>query len=139
VLAFDFGEKRIGVAIGNSLSRHARPLAIVHAANPKSRFEQIAALVAQWQPTRLVVGIARATDGGEHLLTRRCERFANQLEGRTGLPVERVDERYSSAEAQLLQREARREGQAKPRREIDDLAAQVILQSYFEAADAKPA
>ena len=81
----------------------------------------------------------RASDGSTHLMTRRCERFANQLQGRFGLPIERVDERFSSVEAETLRRDLRRAGRLKASAGIDDLAAQIILQSYFEARDAKPA
>ncbi len=139
LLAFDFGEKRIGVAIGNSLTRSARPLAIIETLRKEERFEKIAALLTAWQPQRLVVGIALASDGSEHRMTQRCERFANQLQGRFGLPVERVDERFSSTEALALRRELRQKRSLKASSGIDDLAAQVILQSYFEARDAKTA
>jgi putative Holliday junction resolvase len=139
LLAFDFGEKRIGVAIGNSLTREARALTILTPTSATERLERIAALVQTWQPERLVVGIARASDGSTHLMTRRCERFANQLQGRFGLPIERVDERFSSVEAETLRRDLRRAGRLKASAGIDDLAAQIILQSYFEARDAKPA
>jgi putative Holliday junction resolvase len=139
VLAFDFGERRIGVAIGNSLTRQARPLTILESATSTQRFEQIHALLEEWRPERLVVGIARHDDGAPHRMTRRCERFADQLHGRFHLPVERIDERYSSVEAEALRRELRRAGTLKASSGIDDLAAQIILQSYFEAPDAKPA
>ncbi|MFZ5541155.1 MAG: Holliday junction resolvase RuvX [Pseudomonadota bacterium] len=116
VLGFDFGARRIGVAIGNTLTREARPLAIVDAAG-EARWARIAALIAEWQPARLVVGIARHPDGAAHEMTQRCERFARQLEGRYRLPVARVDERYSSAVV---------EGGR------DDAAAAVILQQYLD-------
>ncbi|MCX8114526.1 MAG: Holliday junction resolvase RuvX [Burkholderiaceae bacterium] len=116
VLAFDFGARRIGVAIGNTLTRQARPLAIVDAEGD-ARWARIAALIAEWQPARLVVGIPRHPDGAAHEMTVRCERFARQLEGRYRLPVERVDERYSSAVV---------EGGR------DDEAAAVILQQYLD-------
>lgn len=116
VLAFDFGARRIGVAIGNTLTREARPLAIVDAEGD-ARWARIAALIAEWQPARLVVGIPRHPDGAAHEMTARCERFARQLEGRYRLPVERVDERYSSAVV---------EGGR------DDEAAAVILQQYLD-------
>jgi putative Holliday junction resolvase len=116
VLGFDFGARRIGVAIGNTLTREARPLAIVPAEG-EARWARIAALIAEWQPARLVVGIPRHPDGAAHEMTQRCERFARQLEGRHRLPVARVDERYSSAVV---------EGGR------DDEAAAVILQQYLD-------
>jgi putative Holliday junction resolvase len=115
VLGFDFGARRIGVAIGNTLTREARPLAIVAAAGD-ARWQRLAALVDAWQPARLVVGIPRHPDGSAHEMTARCEKFARQLEGRLRRPVARVDERYSSAVV------------ADGR---DDEAAAVILQQWL--------
>ena len=102
LLAFDFGEKKIGVAIGNTLTRHARPLEIIHGEVRDARFARIEALLREWQPQRLVVGLALTADGGEQPATARCRRFANQLNGRFGMAVELVDERGSSMEAQRL-------------------------------------
>ena len=124
LLSFDFGEKKIGVAIGNTLTRQARPLEIIFSELRDVRFGRIAALLAEWQPRRLVVGLALAADGGEQPATARCRRFANQLNGRFGLPVVLVDERGSSMEAQgLLQTNA----------PDDAMAAMVILQRYLDA------
>lgn len=116
LLGFDFGLRRIGVAIGNSLTREARPLARLDAVGAV-RWRRIADLIGQWQPQRLVVGVARHPDGTAHELTAACERFARQLEGRFGLPVARVDERYSTAVT------------ASGR---DDEAAAVILQQHLD-------
>ncbi|HEY0294935.1 MAG TPA: Holliday junction resolvase RuvX [Bordetella sp.] len=102
LLGFDFGEKKIGVAIGNTLTRQARPLEIIFSELREARFGRIAQLLAEWQPQCLVVGLALAADGGEQPATARCRRFANQLNGRFGLPVVLVDERGSSLEAQDL-------------------------------------
>lgn len=136
ILAFDFGEKRTGVAVGNSLLRHARALTTLHAESTAERFAAIGALIAEWQPQRLVVGIPRATDGSAHTMTARCERFANQLNGRYNLPVERVDERYTSAAAESLRRAQRQaapgRGAARGVVAVDPLAAEIILQSYFD-------
>jgi putative Holliday junction resolvase len=115
LLGFDFGARRIGVAIGNDISGAARPLAIVPAEG-EACWTRIAALIEEWQPAALVVGIPRHPDGAAHELTVRCEKFARQLEGRFRLPVVRVDERYSSAVV---------EGGR------DDAAAAVILQQYL--------
>jgi putative Holliday junction resolvase len=97
VLAFDFGARRTGVAIANSVTRAARPLTTIAAATNDARWSAIAALFDQWQPTQWVVGIPRHPDGAADEMTARCERFARQLEGRFGRPVARVDERYTSA------------------------------------------
>lgn len=121
VLAFDFGLKRIGVAIGNTLVRQAQPLTVITAESNDARFAAIAALVAEWQPQRFVVGLPLHPDGAEHEMTARCRRFANQLGGRFGKPAVLVDERYSSAVIQ-----------AKRGDVIDAKAAAIILQQYFD-------
>jgi len=124
LLAFDFGTRRIGVALGNTLTRSARPLEVIPAEPLKTRFARIAALLAEWQPDRVVVGLALATDGSEQPATGRCRRFANQLHGRFGVAVALQDERNSSLEAQAMQT---RSG------DDDALAAAVILQRYLDA------
>ena len=116
MLGFDFGLRRVGVAIGNGVTRQAQPLAVIDDLGDV-RWRRIAELVAAWQPGQLVVGVARHPDGAPHEMTARCERFARQLAGRFGLPVARVDERYSSAVV------------ADGR---DDAAAAVILQQWFD-------
>lgn len=119
VIGFDFGARRIGVAIGNSVTREARPLTTVNAATVAARWDALAALVVEWEPARLVVGIPRHPDGTPHEMTARCERFARQLEGRTRRPVARVDERYTSAVS------ARAD-------DVDAAAAALILQQWFD-------
>ena len=121
VLGFDFGIKRIGIAMGNTLTGQAQPLAVVKVIDNAARFEQIGALIATWQPTKLVVGEPRHPDGAEHEMTLRCRRFANQLHGRFNLPVTLVDERYSSAVIKAKRGEI-----------IDAKAAAIILQQYFD-------
>ncbi|MFN7835376.1 MAG: Holliday junction resolvase RuvX [Burkholderiaceae bacterium] len=126
VLGFDFGVERIGVALGNTLTRTARPLETIARPDNRGRFERIAALIAEWSAQQLVVGIPRHPDGAEHDMTKRCERFACQLEGRTGLPVARADERYSSVEA----------ARSLPRGQtggLDAQAAAVILEQYLSS------
>ena len=120
VLAFDFGLKRIGVAVGEPELRTAHPLPAV------SDFVQIKKLVDEWQPASLVVGLPVA-DRGEHPLAKRVERFARQLEGRFRLPVARVDERFTSVEAEHRLRGLRKKA-------IDSVAAQLILEQYFDEA-----
>ena len=97
VLAFDFGARRTGVAIANSVTRAARPLTIITVDANDARWRAITALVDEWQPTQFVVGIPRHPDGAADEMTARCERFARQLEGRFGRLVARIDERYTSA------------------------------------------
>ncbi|TAL77886.1 MAG: Holliday junction resolvase RuvX [Burkholderiaceae bacterium] len=127
LLAFDYGTKKIGVAIGNSLIRQARPLEVLMPSTRAQRFAELARLIDQWQPARLIVGLPLATDGAEQYASMRCRRFANQLRGRFGALVELVDERGSSIEAQEL----------LGTHEADDaVAAAVILQRYFDSLPA---
>lgn len=100
LLGFDFGEKRIGVAVGNTLTGVARPLLVLSEPTVDGRFARIAALLDEWQPTGLVVGRPLHPDGTPHAVTALAERFARRLAGRFGLPVALVDERYSSVAAQ---------------------------------------
>lgn len=133
VLAFDFGQKRIGVAVGEEELAQAHPLTTIHGEGNRERFAAIAALLEEWQPSRLVVGLPLALDGTPHAMTARCSRFANQLRGRFGLPVDCAEERLTSVEAE----ERLRAGghTAKSAKEhLDAIAAQIILQCYFESA-----
>jgi putative Holliday junction resolvase len=98
-LAFDFGQKRTGVASGNRLTRSATPQRTINAEGEAARFEQVAARLKEWQPDALVVGVPYHPDGAPHDNTRRAQKFARQLRGRFNLPVFEVDERYSTTEA----------------------------------------
>lgn len=131
LLAFDFGEKRIGVAMGESSLKMAHPLTTIHATRNDTRLRAIADLVAEWQPVQFVVGLPTHLDGAEHAMTARCRGFAKQLEGRFRLPTALVDERLTSAEAHSMLRGFGRGGK-KDKALIDQLAAQRILQAYFD-------
>lgn len=131
VLAFDFGEKRIGVAVGERALGQAHPLTTIHGEANAGRFAAIAALIREWQPGSLVVGLPVALDGSAHAMTARCTRFANQLRGRFGLAVDYAEERLSSVEADERLRECGHNVQSA-REHMDALAAQIILQCYFE-------
>lgn len=131
VLAFDFGIKRIGVAIGETLLGQARALTSICAEDNAARFAAIGRLIVEWQPLQLVVGLPRALDGSEHEMTARCRRFAQQLEGRFKLPVTLIDERLSSTEAESRLAESGIHWQARKQR-VDALAAAIILQDYFD-------
>lgn len=120
-LAFDFGRRRVGVAVGNSLLRQATPLKTL-AAEGAARFAAIDALVREWQPSALVVGVPFHPDGAAHDNTLRARRFGRQLHGRFHLPVSEVDERYSTTEAL-----------ADGASDVDAAAAAVILQQYLRA------
>lgn len=123
VLGFDFGTRRIGVAIGNGVTREARALQTIDAGDNEARWSALTAVIDEWKPTQLVVGIPRHPDGEPHAMTTRCERFARQLEGRYRLPVARVDERYSSAVVEHAS-------------DVDAAAAAIIVQQWLDAPDA---
>ena len=131
VLAFDFGTKRIGVAIGNTLLRCANPLTTINEEKTDVRFAQIAVLIAEWQPGALVVGVPCNDDGTPHDMTALCRRFANRLKGRFNLPTILVDERYTSLAASAQLNEEGIHGR-KQKVLLDQYAAQQILQAYFE-------
>ncbi len=140
VLAFDFGTKRIGVAVGETLLGTARPLTTIHSETRDGRFSAIAALIAEWQPVLLVVGVPFSLAGEAHEMTERCRRFARQLEGRFRLPVSLVDERLSSASADQDLRERGLDWRQR-KASLDAEAAATILQSFFNerAAPGSPA
>jgi len=97
VLAFDFGARRIGLAVGNSITGSGQALAPITADNDDARFAQIATQITEWAPDQLVVGLPCHPDGAEHAMTAKARRFGNQLQGRFSLPIAWVDERYTSA------------------------------------------
>ena len=131
VLAFDFGTRKIGVAVGNTVVRVAHPLTTIEGEANAVRFAAIDALVAEWAPGALVVGRPLDGDGTEHEMTARAERFARQLESRFRLPVARVDERFTSRAAATALGEAGVRGRARTAA-LDEVAAQLILQSWFD-------
>jgi putative Holliday junction resolvase len=130
VLAFDFGTRRIGVAVGNTVTRAAQPLATIAAQPESARDAAIALLVADWQPATLVVGVPVHADGTPHAMTARAQRFARQLEDRFGVPVEHADEQHTTQLAQTALSEA---GAGRRGRAVRDrIAAQLILQGWFD-------
>ena len=120
-LAFDFGTRRVGVASGNALTRTATPLRTLATTAGKPPLDSIAALIAEWQPDALVVGVPRHPDGAAHDNTRRAQRFARQLHARFGLPVHEVDERYSTVEAR-----------SAGARDLDAASAAIILEQFLQ-------
>jgi putative Holliday junction resolvase len=119
ILAFDFGEKRIGVAVGNTITKTSEPLKIIQEKNQQDKFQAIEALIQEWQPQLLVVGLPTHPDGAEHEMTQKAKRFGNQLNGRFQKEVVWVDERYTSVSVDGGN---------------DALAAQLILQQYLDQA-----
>lgn len=135
LLAFDFGTRRIGIAVGNTLLRRAHPLATIADEKNEVRFAAIAALVQEWQPGALVVGQPSNADGTPHEMTALCRRFANRLKGRFNLPTILLDERYTSLAASAQLDEEGIHGM-KQKSLIDQYAAQQILQAYFDEPSA---
>ncbi|BDT76450.1 putative pre-16S rRNA nuclease [Polynucleobacter yangtzensis] len=121
-IAFDFGTRRVGVAVGNSVIKAGEPLKTIAAPNADALFRDIELLLAEWQPNQLVVGRPTHPDGSPHEMTAKAIRFGNQLHGRFQLPVAWVDERYTSA---VL------EGDAQMRDNLDAHSAALILEQYF--------
>lgn len=122
LLCFDYGTKRIGTAIGQSLTGTATPLDIVHCHKNRPDWKQIEQLLEEWKPDAIIVGIPVTMDGSPQVMTRAAEKFASQLEGRFRLPVFGVDERLSTYEAKT------RTGE---QREVDSVAAQAILETWL--------
>lgn len=131
LLAFDFGTKSIGVAIGQQLTGTARPLPALKAQDGTPDWNKIEVLLKEWQPDRVVVGLPLNMDGSEQLITARARKFANRIHGRFGLQVDLHDERLSTVEArtELFERGGFR---ALSKGSIDSLSAVIILESWFE-------
>lgn len=134
VLAFDFGTRRIGVAVGNTVTRTARALTTVSGTTQDARLEAIAALVAEWQPQFLLVGVPVHADGTPHAMTARAQGFARELTSRFGIEVALADERHTTELAQSALDQAGAGRKGRPLR--DAMAAQLILQGYLDDAAA---
>ncbi len=131
-MAFDFGEQRIGVAVGEHIVAQAQALTSIDHESNNVRFNRITALIAEWQPKLLLVGLPLNLAGEETEVTQLCKKFARRLNGRFNLPVILIDERYSSVEASQLLKQAGIKGRAQ-KTHLDQVAAQTILQSYFDS------
>ncbi len=134
IMAFDYGSKRIGVAIGQQLTATTRPLDTVAVRQNKPDWDHISRLLKEWQPDLLLIGLPLTEDGGEQEMSIAARRFANRLNGRYQLPVELVDERYSSMEAEEIVVNERRSGKLKKsklKQAVDQVAAALIIQSWF--------
>jgi putative Holliday junction resolvase len=130
LIGFDFGSRRIGVAVGETSTRIASPLAAIEGEANEVRFEAIGRIVDEWHPAGFVVGLPRHSDGSEHAVAKLAEKFARRLEARYGVPVAFVDETLTSAEAESTLRATRT--RAGKKSDIDALAAALILQSYLD-------
>ncbi|HEV7165939.1 MAG: Holliday junction resolvase RuvX [Gammaproteobacteria bacterium] len=137
-LGFDFGMKRIGAAVGQSLTGSASPLGVVAVRGGEPDWEAIGRLIGEWRPGALVVGLPYNMDLSEQDMTHRARHFAEQLTERFPLPVHTVDERLSSREAEAALKEQRQQGRRRITREdIDGAAACVILESWFNSKQGK--
>lgn len=130
VLAFDFGERRLGVAVGELELKLAHPLDTIHAESDRERLERIGRLVQEWRPVALVVGLPRHVDGSEHELTRRCRNFARRVRARFAIQTHLTDERLTSHAAGLALTQAGVRGR-RQKPVIDQVAAQQILEAFF--------
>ncbi len=136
LLGFDYGTKRIGVAVGQTLTGTASALSVIDVHNGRPDWDAIGRLLAEWKPVAVVVGRPCSMDGSEHELTKAARRFGNQLAGRYNLTIHTVDERLTSFEAEL---ELRGEGGRAGKQGVDAVAARLILQTWLDqcAAEAK--
>ena len=128
ILSFDYGTRRVGVAVGNSITQSGQALKTIAAPNSDALFQEIESLLKEWQPDQLVVGRPVHPDGTPHEMTAKAIRFGNQLHGRFHLPVSWVDERYTSA---VL------EGNSKMQDNLDAHSAVLILEQYFAEQSVK--
>ncbi|MEM7207977.1 MAG: Holliday junction resolvase RuvX [Pseudomonadota bacterium] len=137
-LGFDFGERKIGVAVGHALTSTANPLVTLKAEHGQPDWGVVADLIQEWKPRALVVGLPLQMDGTRQEVTRLAQKFANRLRGRFGLPVHTMDERLSSAEAaDFIKNEREKGNRGKTRRGDEDrIAAALILQHWLETRNA---
>ncbi len=134
LLGFDYGLKRIGVAVGQELTGTASALLTVRANDGKPDWDAISKLIGQWQPDAVVVGLPLNMDGSFHELSYRAQRFGNQLHGRYNLPAHFMDERLSSLDAE---RELKGKSRKVHAADIDKVAAKIILESWLMAQQAR--
>jgi len=134
ILGFDFGTKRIGIAIGQEVTATANPLTTITAVKHKPDWEAISKIIKEWQPDLFVVGLPVHMDGSEQPMTQAARRFSNQLNGRYQIPVALMDERLSSDEAESILKE---QSGFTDKAQIDMMSAQLILQSWMSLNEDK--
>lgn len=132
-LAFDYGTKKIGVAVGQSITKTASPLAVLPARDGIPDWDTIEKLIQEWQPSLFVIGMPFNMDGSENNMTVRAQKFLQRLNGRFNLPCYSIDERLSSREAKEIRRNmAEAHGKSYNERDvIDSISAQLILENWF--------
>lgn len=131
VLAFDFGSKNIGIAVGNSGLQSNTPLSVIKARDGIPKWDEIEAVIREWQASILVVGLPLNMDGSISEMSRRAKKFGNRLHARFKLPVQFVDERLSTREAKDLASELGHQG-SYAKHPVDALAASIVLRSWWE-------
>tara|TARA_B100000767_G_scaffold266277_1_gene283407 strand:+ start:1792 stop:2256 length:465 start_codon:yes stop_codon:yes gene_type:complete len=132
ILSFDFGEKRVGVAIGNNITNNVHPLETIETSKKIERYSKIESLLATWKPTQLIVGYPFNDDGSKSRMSSLAKKFGEKLKNKFNIPVHFVDERFSSSEAELRLK-ALEKNLKKRKHIIDQVAAMVILDSFFES------
>lgn len=141
-LAFDYGQKRVGIAVGDSITGTARPLPTVHIGRDEMDWRALLALIGEWRPQAVIVGLPLNDDGSEQAITTAARRFAKELERRCALPVHLADERFSSRAADDALRDARASGRMTRRvrkGDRDGQAARVILEQWMAMHAGDPA
>jgi len=135
VLVFDFGLKRTGVAVGNTIVGTASAVETLQALNGKPNWPRITKLIEQWSPTQLVVGMPKQLDGTDTPLTDPINKFCNQLNGRYNLPVDQANEQFTSIEAGRRLKEVRQAGRKKKvsKEDVDQLSAVIIFENWYQS------
>ncbi|MEZ9199003.1 Holliday junction resolvase RuvX [Shewanella sp. 10N.286.54.B9] len=131
VLGFDYGTKSIGIAIGEGLTASARPLMSIKAIDGIPKWEEIGAIIDEWKPDVVVVGLPLNMDGTEQEITQRAKKFANRLNGRFGVKIATQDERLTTADAKARLFEMGGY-KALTKGQVDAMSAVLIIESYFE-------
>ena len=133
VIAFDFGLKRTGVAVGNTLTGSATPECTLTGKDEQPDWDGISTLIKEWKPSQIVVGLPIELDGSESPLKKRIDRFCNQLNGRYNLSVDQENEQFTSIEAAERLKQLRQRGRKKKvtKDEVDKIAASIILESWM--------
>ncbi len=135
-LVFDFGTRKIGIASANRLAATVTALATIPARDGVPEWREIASLIRDWQPEVLVMGLPRNTDGSDSIMTVRARAFGHWLGSQSGLPVEEIDERYTSTEAEAVLRDQRRAGSRTRRvrpEDVDQMAARLMAETWIRS------
>ena len=131
ILSFDFGEKRIGVAIGNSITKSSHPLETINTPKNKERYKLIELLLKTWEPVKLVIGYPLNDDGTLSKMSLLAKKFGMKLENKYNIPISMIDERFTSSEADLELKKFEKNFK-KRKIVIDQVAAMIILDSFFQ-------